>query len=311
MTETFGTTIVAIPSQDDPVWSVSSEEIPHITLMFLGDQSKNPDLPKIVDFLDHVVNTNMHPFGLSVDRRGELGSDKADVLFFRTNGIKELEKVRFYLLGNPYIRNAYNSTEQFPSWIPHLTLGYPETPAKKPTPIPYISWVHFDHVSIWTKDFEGPTFRLPDRSYDGELETAMSGINKNELTHFGIKGMRWGVRRERPSSVSVAAKPGRRVKTSGGYNRAPSEDALRTASYKQVAKKSSTDALSTKELRELVDRMNLEQQYSRLKTPSAESQTMKVVSSVLLGVGKQQAIRVVNDLATKALGNVMKTAVGK
>lgn len=91
------------------------------------------------------------------------------------------------------------------------------------------------------------------------------------LAHYGVKGMRWGVRRARGSDgrvvetpVSVKTTPGKRVKTSGGTGQKPSEDAVRVATARQKAKKSSLDSLSNKELQELVNRMNLEQQYSRL-----------------------------------------------
>ena len=86
------------------------------------------------------------------------------------------------------------------------------------------------------------------------------------LAHYGVKGMKWGVRRNRSAvEVSVKATPGRRVKARGGENQSAHEDAIRAATYKRVATKSTTDALSTKQLQEVVNRMNLEQQYNRLR----------------------------------------------
>jgi len=139
----------------------------------------------------------------------------------------------------------------------------------------------------------------------------MESLVEEFLSHHGIKGQKWGVRRKNPtpsgpSEVTTTAKPGRRVRTAGGQGHGASEDALATARTKQIAKKSSTDALSTRELEALVKRMNLEQQFNKLKPPSAKSQAAKFVTDVLLQVGKQQAAKVLSDLATKAVENALK-----
>lgn len=65
--------------------------------------------------------------------------------------------------------------------------------------------------------------------------------------------MRWGRRARVEVTESVATpKP------------PASSDALKTSEYKQRAKVGGTAALNTKELQELVNRQNLEQQYDRL-----------------------------------------------
>jgi len=109
------------------------------------------------------------------------------------------------------------------------------------------------------------------------------------LAHYGIRGMRWGVRGA-----------GRR-----GSKPAASTDSVRAKTYKQKVKKGKTDALSTKELQELVARMNLEQQYSRL-SPSKKAKGGKFIADILLGAGKQQATKIVNDRLTKQMESVLK-----
>jgi hypothetical protein len=91
------------------------------------------------------------------------------------------------------------------------------------------------------------------------------------LAHHGIKGMRWGVRRRRgvgssgPEEVTVRVKPGTGVvKTEGGHGHAVSDEAVRSAAVRQVAKVSSTHALTNKDLQDAIARMNLELQYARL-----------------------------------------------
>jgi 2'-5' RNA ligase len=193
--------IVAIPREDDPVWKYSSEKKPHCTLLFLGEnQSKSV---AIAQFLQHAVTIwDRGPFGLSVDHRDTLGDDEADVLFFRKDwSTKELASFRATLLKNKDIRDAYDSAEQFPEWNPHLTMGYKSTPAKKDErDYPGFHWVEFDRIALWTGDYEGPEFRL-EYNYDPMGTEVMMSAQKGEefVQHFGVKGMKWGVRKVRGS----------------------------------------------------------------------------------------------------------------
>lgn len=175
--------IVAVPSKSDPVWKYSSEKVPHMTLLYFGEQTDGVLAAKISEFVEHAATT-LHPFGLSVDERGVLGDEKADVLFFNDLFAKQITQFRDNLLKNDEIFTLWNSVEQYPTWTPHLTMGYPETPAK---PIPdgefQPSWVNFDRIEFWVNDFDGPSFRLADAQ-----DTA--------LAHYGVKGVKWGVRRD-------------------------------------------------------------------------------------------------------------------
>ena len=88
------------------------------------------------------------------------------------------------------------------------------------------------------------------------------------LSHYGKKGMHWGVHktdRSVPTDVVLKTVPGKLVKTSGGKFIPASADAKAAAAGRQMIKKSSIDVLSNKELQAVVTRMNLEQQYSNLK----------------------------------------------
>jgi hypothetical protein len=140
---------------------------------------------------------------LDVDHRGELGEDKADVLFFSQWSIDQIKQFRSYLLQNDEISKAYNSVEQFEGWTPHLTLGYPGSPAKKDQrDYPGTSWVSFDRIALWTGDFTGPEFPLKTHNWDMEVSMGNlepSGVGRIEtdkiLAHHGVKGQKWGVRR--------------------------------------------------------------------------------------------------------------------
>jgi hypothetical protein len=121
-----------------------------------------------------------------------------------------------------------------------------------------------------------------------------------EIQHYGLKGMRWGVRRDNPSGggggstpVTAKIKPGGGiVKVKGGGGRLPSEDALNAASYKQRAAKSTVSSLDNKELQALVTRLNLEQQYSKLTVETkTKSAGRKAIEAILLNEGKSLIIK--------------------
>jgi 2'-5' RNA ligase len=210
--------IVAIPEEQDRVWKVSSEQVPHLTLLFLGDEA-NADTEQIVQFVEHAVTLSEHgQFYLDVERRDTLGPDDADVLMFskRSWNLKWIKQFRNQLLQNDAVRTAHDSVEQYEEWVPHLTLGYPDTPAK-PLPdgndFPIYS-VCFDRIAVWDTDFNGPEFRLewPERELEGGLAVAYSATQKaglpihaeDALEHVGIKGMRWG--RRKTETVTVGGK---------------------------------------------------------------------------------------------------------
>jgi len=189
-------TVVAIPSKDDYVWKISSEKVPHLTLLSLGDNLDN--LGRVTDFIGHAVDSMLCRFGLSVDHRDILGPDKADVLFFDKYYINRLQDFINALLKNKNIFIAYNSTLQYPTWTPHLTLGYPSSPAKPDDREYPISWVQFDRIALWINDYEGVEFPLG--TWESDI-AAMGSISQDKqftpeeaLAHFGIKGMRWGHR---------------------------------------------------------------------------------------------------------------------
>jgi 2'-5' RNA ligase len=214
--------VVALPSKDDYVHKISSQKVPHLTLLFLGEYDLGDQTSHVVDYIQHAVSTSLDRFGLSVDRRGELGDDKADVLFFEKSYAKKLEQFRSHLLANRTIAEAYLSAEQYPTWTPHLTLGYPDSPAKPDNrDYPGISYVNFDRIALWTDAFEGPTFELDSEDYAMEVSMSQqdNGAVEEFLQHFGVKGMRWGVRRDRSASSGSTKAEKRSAKLSAKTDR--------------------------------------------------------------------------------------------
>lgn len=104
---------------------------------------------------------------------------------------------------------------------------------------------------------------------------------QNTLAHYGIKGMRWGVRRSQTARTSVADEPvqiQRNTKTGGieakgGRGHGISEDAARAAALRQKAKASGSVALSNKEMEDLIKRLNLETNYKKAIANNAPPKT--------------------------------------
>lgn len=286
--------IVAIPSEDDYVWKVSSEKIPHMTLLYLGETEVTQQM---ANYVEHAASLKSR-FGMNVDRRGKLGENDADVLFFSKGwGFKEIADFRAQLLQNQEINKAYQSAVQFPEWTPHLTLGFPETPAKPMTNRDYgIGWVDFDRIAIWTGDSEGPTYLLdPDRGMEVAMSTLPTGSDLDEiLEHYGVKGMKWGVRKRSRQTES------------------DSEDASRVVAVKSRAKAQKTTRIFTnEELEAAIKRMKLEQDFSKLSggIDKTQSQKAKMFIAKLLGdAGKQGAQSIANNETKTLFENTMRKA---
>lgn len=308
--------IVALAAEDDVVQQYSSDKAPHMTLLYLGDPKFSPvELANVTDYIEHAAS-QISCFGMEVESRGELGAQKADVLFFVKRYAKQIEQFRGNLRQNELINRAFLSVDQFPAWIPHLTMGFPETPAKKDTrEYQRYSRVRFDRIALWTGDSIGPTFQLKSDSYG--LEVAMSQAERGaelvaELFHYGVPGMKWG-QHKKSSSVPAGTvkvdvnKKGRPVAT-GGHGFKLKEEAARKVATQQVARKSGVHALSNKELQDAVTRMNLEQQFVRLSPQSKSKKVKKFIAETLLGIGKQQATQAANTVASQQVAAVLAKA---
>jgi len=135
------------------------------------------------------------------------------------------------------------------------------------------------------------------------------GFVDDILEHHGVKGMKWGIRKSRtPSAVVLKATPGRKIKTSGGQFQPASRDAKSAARIRQRAKASSIDSLSNADLKTLVNRMQLERQYSQLKV-DRQGFGEKFASAVLKKVGAEQTQTLIN-LGSDKLNSQVNSATG-
>lgn len=91
------------------------------------------------------------------------------------------------------------------------------------------------------------------------------------LEHYGIKGMKWGVRR---TDAQLARARGKKFKETP--KNMQSKDAKKAKSVKEKVKTQGIDALSNDELQELTRRINLESNYNRLSEPTKKKGKSKV-----------------------------------
>lgn len=125
------------------------------------------------------------------------------------------------------------------------------------------------------------------------------GIVDGILKHYGVKGMHWGVRKVRERK----ARRGQRIAET------ISDDARRAGEAFAKKKRTGIHSLSNQELRLMVDRMNLEQQYSRLAPPSSLQRIVgggaRFAGRIIADVGAKQASRLLNDYATRQIAAAM------
>jgi hypothetical protein len=107
--------------------------------------------------------------------------------------------------------------------------------------------------------------------------TQSEDVVDSVLAHWGKKGMHWGRRKKETSTsepsdlnpVTLYSRPGKGITdVKGGESRLPSSDAKSAAVSKQIARKSGSDALSNAELNHLLNRVNLDQKYSKMVSDS-------------------------------------------
>lgn len=158
---------------------------------------------------------------------------------------------------------------------------------------------------------------------------------ENELTHWGTKGMRWGIRRYQNKDGSLTPAGKKRYDKEMGKlkaeekvlkNRQRTQDKLNKLETKRKeiqalkegkpiskepekkpAKRSIKD-LSDDELRTVVNRLTLEQQYARLK-PEQVSKGKKFADAVLYKVIAPAATEVGKNVVKDALAKAVKTTL--
>ena len=136
-----------------------------------------------------------------------------------------------------------------------------------------------------------------------------SFVNENELYHWGIKGMKWGVRRyQNPDGSLTAAGRKRYTDKDGNLNTAGKKKfgnsvKTKTESEAETPKRKSVKDMTDDELNKAVIRARQEDEYNRLRPepkPEVKNATAKAFAK-----------RLVNEVAVPALINSGKNALQK
>lgn len=118
-------------------------------------------------------------------------------------------------------------------------------------------------------------------------------IGEDVLQHHGVKGMKWGIRRNRTQSSGTSR---RKSKQSDDHVRA------------KELKKKKLSQLSNAELKELNNRMNLESQYRNLKRQNV-SAGQRFVRDVAYETAKNTASEYARKYAKEGIKFVSSKAV--
>lgn len=132
--------------------------------------------------------------------------------------------------------------------------------------------------------------------------------NSDELFHYGVKGMRWGVRKSTPTSggTKKSKKKSLIAKMSDKKKKATKEKAKEKAKEEaqEAEKKKSVKDMSDAELRAKISRLQLEKQYADLsKQTEPVSKGKKFVEGIMTKSGE--------NIGTQLTTYVMGTAVNK
>ena len=131
----------------------------------------------------------------------------------------------------------------------------------------------------------------------------------DDLQHYGVKGMRWGVRRSQAELDRAAGRTprkSRKEKRADKKAASSSSDAQAASAALKKAKKNGVQSLSNQELQTLNARLNLEQNYSRLTSPQKggkkqQSPGSKFVQQQVTNLAQKQVQEFIKD------GGVQKT----
>lgn len=126
-------------------------------------------------------------------------------------------------------------------------------------------------------------------------------MEQEYLVHHGILGMKWGIRRFQNKDGSL---------TAAGKKRAQQDSEEASDDYKKARTSKSMKSMSNKELRDYIDRVNLESQYANIQKQKRPA-VVKFVSDVLVNAGKQVATKYTANYMDKGLQYIIGQSSNK
>ena len=141
------------------------------------------------------------------------------------------------------------------------------------------------------------------------MDNLIVETENDELMHYGVKGMKWGVRRKR--YLSKARSKVRKLKRERSKKKQErkAERAVRKATKKisEQPKHKPISEMTDEELKVVIDRMDLERKYKEAiaKNNPQSDRGKKFVTNVLERSGEQLVTQVLNHYGAKALNKMI------
>ena len=131
-------------------------------------------------------------------------------------------------------------------------------------------------------------------------------VYSDELCHYGIRGMRWGIRRYQNADGSLTTAGRNRYSTGKHHSiftRKKTTSKVKTRLSEEKPKQKSVSEMSDAELNAFLNRKRLEQQYYQLMaTPQKKSAVTK---------GKEMVGKALENAAQDTLTQIAKYAMAK
>lgn len=142
-------------------------------------------------------------------------------------------------------------------------------------------------------------------------------MTEYELKHYGILGMKWGkrkathqtsevhVNRNRNATNNVHMTNNTHTKNNSNSVNSQSTKKIMTKKQRQKQIREDLNSMSDKELRERINRIQMEQQYTRLMTPE-KSAAKKQVEQFLINEGRNLASQLLKEQIRKQMNDTKK-----
>lgn len=136
----------------------------------------------------------------------------------------------------------------------------------------------------------------------------------NELYHYGVKGMKWGVRKAPVRSGHTPSKSKNTKRSIFGFKKKESTVKVKpkrktTIEENPQPKKKTVKDMSDSELRDAINRIKLEDEYNRLnpkQITTGKKFVDRVVNNIILPAGEDVAKQLVKSGMTKAVNELFE-----
>lgn len=131
----------------------------------------------------------------------------------------------------------------------------------------------------------------------------------DSLTHYGVKGMKWGVRRTPAQLGHKISSKLRRNKKSSDETKA--EETKKAPAAKKTSTTKNAKDMTDEELRQAINRLQMEQQYKNLQQHTATKKGESRTKRLLKRVGNNIIVPAAEDTAKQMVKSGMVNVANK